>query len=65
MQRLLAAGKNRTVTLEENRKLPVYIIYLTARIGADDRLQLSPDLYNRDAILAAALDTGTAPGSLH
>ena len=65
VQRLLAAGKNRTVTLEENRKLPVYIIYLTARIGADDRLQLSPDLYNRDAILAAALDTGTAPGSLH
>lgn len=64
VQRLLARGKNRTVPLEDDRKLPVYIIYLTARIGSDDRLQLSPDLYNRDAILAAALDTGTAPGSL-
>lgn len=64
VQRLLAGGKNRTVPLKDDRKLPVYIIYLTARIGADDRLQLSPDLYNRDAILAAALDTGTAPGRL-
>jgi murein L,D-transpeptidase YcbB/YkuD len=49
----VATGQRQIVTLDQ--KLPVHIAYLTAWVDKDGSVNLRPDVYGRDAILAAAL----------
>jgi L,D-transpeptidase YcbB len=51
---VIAAGKNRSVVLPN--PVAVHLVYLTAWMGRDGRVQFRNDLYNRDARLVAALD---------
>jgi len=48
----LAAGTTRTVAL--SRPVPVFIVYLTAWVTEDGQVHFRPDVYSRDARLAAA-----------
>ncbi|MEE8295576.1 MAG: L,D-transpeptidase family protein [Sphingomonadales bacterium] len=51
-----AAGTTRTIHL--SRKIPVYLLYLTAvQNFTDGELLFFPDVYNRDAAVLEALDT--------
>jgi L,D-transpeptidase YcbB len=67
---LLGTGSEKWLTLD--RKLPIYILYFTAWVGADGTLRFHPDIYDRDralepqreARLPALPITGrTGPGS--
>lgn len=49
----IATGQRQIVTLDQ--KLPVHIAYLTAWVDKDGSVSFRPDVYGRDAILAAAL----------
>ncbi|MGH6918941.1 MAG: L,D-transpeptidase family protein, partial [Geminicoccaceae bacterium] len=49
----IATGQRQIVTLDQ--KLPVHIAYLTAWVDKDGSVNFRPDVYGRDAILAAAL----------
>lgn len=49
----LQRSVNKSVTLPA--PLPVYLLYLTAWVDSDGTLNFRPDLYDRDARLAAAL----------
>jgi murein L,D-transpeptidase YcbB/YkuD len=54
IQRAIAAGKNRSVTLA--KPVPVHLLYLTAWMGRDGRVQFRDDFYNRDGRLVAAME---------
>jgi murein L,D-transpeptidase YcbB/YkuD len=56
IERAIAAGKTRTVTLA--RPVPVLLSYWTAWVDRNGALQLRPDIYGRDAKVAAGLDAG-------
>ncbi|MEM1362526.1 MAG: L,D-transpeptidase family protein, partial [Pseudomonadota bacterium] len=61
-QRKLDAGRESRITLES--KLPVHLIYRTARVTPDGRIVFRRDVYGRDAkILAALIDAGVPAGS--
>ncbi len=47
------SGANRTVRLP--RKIPVHLIYMTAGVNSEGRLQFWPDIYQRDPMLDRAL----------
>ena len=49
----MRAGKERTVRLR--RPIPIHILYWTAFVEADGRLQFRRDVYSRDAPLLEAL----------
>ena len=49
---LIASGETKKVPLSE--RLPVYLVYWTARAG-DDGVEFAPDVYGRDALLIPAL----------
>lgn len=51
---VIAAGKLQNVTLE--RKVPVLLVYWTAWVDAEGRMNFRRDLYGQDAKWAAALD---------
>lgn len=55
---MLDSGQTRELLLD--RPVPILLDYWTADVDDDGRVILRPDLYQRDAALAAAL-TGTAP----
>jgi len=46
IDRMLASGTTRWIKL--NKPLPVRFVYWTATVGADQRIQVHPDIYNRD-----------------
>jgi len=54
IERAIAAGKNRSVTL--TKPVAVHLVYLTAWMARDGGIHFRDDLYNRDARLVAALD---------
>lgn len=61
---ILAAMEQPRETLVRLRKpIPVYFLYATAWVDADGTLQLRDDLYGRDGLVAAALET-PPPGAL-
>lgn len=53
----LATGKSAQARLAA--PVPVYITYLTARVGEDGSVELLSDPYKRDAVVAAALGATT------
>jgi murein L,D-transpeptidase YcbB/YkuD len=53
IQAAIESGKTRTLPVK--RQVPVLILYFTAQVGEDGALRFSPDLYGRDARVAAAL----------
>jgi murein L,D-transpeptidase YcbB/YkuD len=55
----------RQTRLNMENPVPVYISYITAWLGEDGRPVFRPDIYNRDAALAAAIDkAGDSPRRL-
>lgn len=54
IRRILDSGTETTVRL--GRALPVHLLYWTAWVGEDGRIQYRPDIYGRDAPLIEALD---------
>lgn len=54
------AGEERTVRL--TRSVPVHLLYWTAWADADGVLHFRPDIYQRDRVVAAALDA-SPPGA--
>ncbi len=42
-------GKNKRITLKES--VPIYLVYLTAYVGNDEKLNLQLDVYDRDSAL--------------
>lgn len=61
---ILAAMEQPRETLVRLRKpIPVYFLYATAWVDADGTLQLRDDLYGRDGLVAAALET-PPPGDI-
>ncbi len=52
----IATGHTRTVFLK--RPIEVLLLYFTARAGPDGRVAFRPDLYDRDAEVAAAMTRG-------
>src|SRR5262249_45240669 len=58
-----ATGKTRTIVLQ--KPLPVLILYWTAAVGPDGRVQFLPDVYGRDPAvirgLAAAFSVRKRP----
>lgn len=55
IERAIATGKTRTVTLE--RKIPVLLSYWTAWVDREGKLEFRSDIYGRDKQLRAALDS--------
>lgn len=55
LREAIDSGRMRTVNLRT--PVPVYLLYWTAWVGSDGRVQFRRDLYERDAALAAALTT--------
>jgi murein L,D-transpeptidase YcbB/YkuD len=53
LREAIAAG--RTQTLPVRRQVPVLLLYFTAVVGSDGKLQFRPDLYGRDAAIIRAL----------
>lgn len=51
---VISTGETRTISL--SRQLPVLVLYWTAWVGADGRLNFRNDLYGRDARLLRALN---------
>jgi murein L,D-transpeptidase YcbB/YkuD len=56
IERTIAGGKNRAVVLKD--LVPVHLVYLTAWVDRDGKMQFRDDHYNLDAPLVAALDAG-------
>ena len=54
----LACGKEQYVTL--NPTVPVYVVYFTAFVDQDGKLNFRDDLYKRDEALASALFTSAS-----
>jgi murein L,D-transpeptidase YcbB/YkuD len=54
IERTIARGKNRAVVLKD--PMPVHLVYLTAWVDRDGKMQFRDDHYNLDAPLVAALD---------
>ena len=54
IQQTIAKGKNRTIVL--NDPVSVHLVYLTAWLDRDAKMQFRDDHYNLDAPLVAALD---------
>lgn len=54
IQRILSGGRETTVPLE--RPIPVHLLYWTAWVDEDGRVQYRRDLYGRDAPLIEALN---------
>lgn len=48
----IAGGENEVINLQ--KPLPVYVLYWTAWVGEDGRIQFRDDIYDRDTILTAA-----------
>ncbi|MEZ5995279.1 MAG: L,D-transpeptidase family protein [Hyphomonadaceae bacterium] len=55
----IAEGSTQTLTLPA--PLPVYVLYMTARVGADGAVSYADDIYDRDAAVVAALDAPSPP----
>jgi len=53
IQRAIGQGETRYLPLR--RKVPVYMLYWTAYVGAEGQLRYAPDLYGRDRRLIAAM----------
>jgi murein L,D-transpeptidase YcbB/YkuD len=47
------SGTLRTVSLP--RKIPLHLIYMTAGVDSEGRVQFWPDIYQRDPVLDRAL----------
>lgn len=59
---ILAGGE--TTKLELTRPIPVYMLYFTAWVDATGKLVTYPDIYDRDAVVAAELvDRGALDGA--
>jgi murein L,D-transpeptidase YcbB/YkuD len=54
------SGAHRTVRLP--RRIPIHLIYMTAGVNPDGRLQFWPDIYQRDPTLDRALRSAAPPG---
>lgn len=54
LERAAAGSATRTVALD--RKLPVYLVYFTADVGADGQVKMLEDPYGRDARVLADLN---------
>ena len=54
-------AQNETVSIPLPDPIPVYLLYQTAWVGADGRLQFRNDVYGHDARLTAALQQLIAP----
>lgn len=54
IRRILASGKETTVPLQD--PVPVHLLYWTAWVDEDDRVQYRRDIYGRDAPLIEALN---------
>jgi murein L,D-transpeptidase YcbB/YkuD len=54
IQRTIAQGKNRAIVLKN--PVPVHLVYLTAWLDREGKMQFRDDHYNLDAPLVAALD---------
>lgn len=52
MTETIASGKNKIIALPE--PISVYVLYWTAWVGGDGRIQFRDDIYGHDAVLAAA-----------
>ncbi|MFO1246741.1 MAG: L,D-transpeptidase family protein [Alphaproteobacteria bacterium] len=50
-----AIGQGQTRYLPLTRKLPIYVVYWTARPGVDGAIEYVPDIYARDARMIAAM----------
>jgi murein L,D-transpeptidase YcbB/YkuD len=61
LERAMASGATSVVTVA--RPLPVYLLYWTAFVDAEGRLQLRDDPYDRDARVAAALARAAVAGA--
>lgn len=58
LREVAAAGVERTVRLRE--PIPVHLLYWTAWVEEDGSLQFRPDVYGRDEVVRAALNTDPA-----
>ncbi len=54
MRRMLAYSSEKWITIKE--PIPVHLTYRTASLNAEGTLDFLPDVYGRDAIVAAALE---------
>ena len=54
IDQVIASGKRTVVTLK--KKIPVYVVYLTAFVNKDGSTWFREDVYGRDKILSAALE---------
>lgn len=54
------SGAHRTVRLPH--RIPIHLIYMTAGVNPDGRLQFWPDIYQRDPTLDRALRSAAPPG---
>lgn len=54
VEAMIASGRTRDIILDEH--IPVYIAYFTAEVTADGEVRFYNDLYDRDAVLIAAMD---------
>jgi murein L,D-transpeptidase YcbB/YkuD len=52
-----------TQTLLLPSPVPVFVLYWTAIANREGALRFSPDVYDRDAVILAALDEGVADGT--
>lgn len=59
IQRLLSTNIERTVRLPES--VPVHLLYWTAWVSEDEKMQFRPDVYGRDKLLAKALSEKPLP----
>lgn len=59
LKEAFATGEEQNVILRN--PIPVYLVYLTAWVGADGTVHFRPDLYGRDDLLAAMLADGARP----
>lgn len=60
VRQAMAAGAPQQVSLK--KPVPVHVLYWTSWVDGDGRLQLRPDIYQRDLDLAQALGWGPAGG---
>lgn len=54
----MESGERQVISLSE--QIPIHILYWTAWVGEDGKINFRKDIYNRDEMLVAALD-GIAP----
>jgi murein L,D-transpeptidase YcbB/YkuD len=60
IQAALESGQTREVKLRKT--LPIYLLYLTAWVGADDNVHFYPDVYGRDALIAECVSPTVQSG---